>query len=70
MGDQPGAGPAEQFVFGDRVRLTCPVGSVPASAEGVVVGFFRRDPEMIVVKLADSYRVLEVRPEDLEKHDG
>jgi hypothetical protein len=68
--DQLGDRPAGTLALGDRVRLIRSVGSLPAGAEAVVVGFFRRDPEVIVVKLADSYRVLEVHPEDVERSDA
>jgi hypothetical protein len=55
---------------GDAVRLRREPRSAPANAEGVVVGFLRRQPELVVVRLAGSRRIVEVRPEDVEKSDG
>jgi hypothetical protein len=55
------------IVPGSRVRLRNGVGGAPAGSEGRVVGYIRREPELVVVSLAGSGLVVDVRHEDLER---
>jgi hypothetical protein len=52
---------------GDRVQLTRPVGAAAVGTEGVVVGFYRRDVETVLVKFAGVELLVEVLPEELRK---
>jgi hypothetical protein len=60
---------AEPLSSGDRVRLTGPVDSLPSGAIGVVVGFVRRDTELIVVKFAEVDGVVRVQRDEIERVD-
>jgi hypothetical protein len=52
---------------GDRVQLTRPVGAAAVGTEGVVVGFYRRDVETVLVKLVGVDLLVEVLPDELRK---
>jgi hypothetical protein len=64
MGDE-----AAELAPGDRVRLTRAVGDLPSGSLGVVIGFFRREPESIVLKCDGEEGLIEVRPGELERVD-
>jgi hypothetical protein len=55
--------PGGKLGVGDSVRLTKDVGGAPTGAIGRVLGFLRRDPELLVVLVAG--RVLRVPPDDV-----
>jgi hypothetical protein len=55
--------PGGNLGVGDSVRLTKDVGGAPTGAIGRVLGFLRRDPELLVVLVAG--RVLRVPPDDV-----
>jgi hypothetical protein len=59
----PGSAP---FAVGESVQLRRTLESATMGAEGTVVGFFRREPETVAVRLG-SGMIIEVRPEDLER---
>lgn len=60
----------ERFLVGDRVRLSRRVGCTASGTGGKVLGFLRRDLELLVISL-DSDGVLEVLPQDVVKEaDG
>ena len=70
MTDEPEERPCDRLKTGDAVRLKYRLRSIPANTKGVVVGFFRRQPELVVVRLEGSTAVVEVSPEDVERTDG
>jgi hypothetical protein len=51
---------------GDSVRLTKDVEGAPAGAVGRVLGFLRRDPELLVISVTGG-RILRVRPDEVTK---
>jgi hypothetical protein len=57
--------PRDKLGVGDSIRLTKDVGGAPPGANGRVLGFLRRDPELLVVLVAG--RVLRVLPDDVTK---
>lgn len=58
--------PEGKLGVGDSIRLTKDVGEAPAGALGRVLGFLRRDPELLVISLAGG-RLLRVQPDDVTK---
>jgi hypothetical protein len=57
--------PGGKLGVGDSVRLTKGVRGAPTGAIGRVLGFLRRDPELLVVLVAGH--VLRVPPDDVTK---
>jgi hypothetical protein len=58
--------PGGKLGVGDSIRLSKDVGGAPAGAIGRVLGFLRRDPELLVILLAGG-RLLRVQPDDVTK---
>ena len=58
--------PGGKLRVGDSIRLTKDVGGAPAGAIGRVLGFLRRDPELLVILLAGG-RLIRVQPDDVTK---
>jgi hypothetical protein len=61
--------PGGNLRVGDSIRLSVGVGETPAGAIGRVIGFLRRDPELLVIAVPGGL-VLHVRPDDVTKHTG
>ena len=61
--------PGGRLGVGDSIRLSEGVGETPAGAIGKILGFLRRDPELLVIAVRGGL-VLHVRPEGVRKHTG
>lgn len=56
------------FPVGTRVRLVQAVGAFASGSEGVVTGYYRRDPPAYAISIEG--RPLTIPPEYLERADG